>query len=364
MRKFFLPILALVGLSAALWTWRQDQNPPPALEPLAPPAPSPFASYISAAGLVESSTANIAVATPSSGIVREVLVIPGQRVSAGQPLFRLDDADLRAALARQQLEVELATQRLHKLELGPRPEEVASQQAQVQQATVALDDARRQLQLRRQVADPRAISAEELLQQEVSVRAREQQLLLARKQLELLAAGAWQPDLAIARTDLAQAQRQLFQTQLELDRLTVRAPISGEVLQLNIHKGEMAASTPNSPPPVVLGQTNKLHIRAEVDENDAWRVDPSRPAVAFLRARRDISTSLRFVRLEPYVIPKKNLTGESAERVDTRVLPVIYELQSPALRLFVGQQLDVFIDAPPAHLPATTTPASRTEQGS
>jgi HlyD family secretion protein len=45
------------------------------------------------------------------------------------------------------------------------------------------------------------------------------------------------------------------------------------------------------------------------------------------------------------VIPKKSLTGDTTERVDTRVLQVIYEFD-PTGRppLFVGQQVEVFID--------------------
>jgi HlyD family secretion protein len=54
---------------------------------------------------------------------------------------------------------------------------------------------------------------------------------------------------------------------------------------------------------------------------------------------------LKFVRIEPYVIPKKSLTGDNTERVDTRVLQVIYAVDGGNKRLFVGQQVDVFIDA-------------------
>jgi len=82
-----------------------------------------------------------------------------------------------------------------------------------------------------------------------------------------------------------------------------------------------------------------------VDENDAWRVRAGAPAVAFLRGNREIKTSLKFVRFEPYVVPKKSLTGDSIERVDTRVLQVIYRIEHRDLPIFAGQQMDVFIEA-------------------
>ena len=69
------------------------------------------------------------------------------------------------------------------------------------------------------------------------------------------------------------------------------------------------------------------------------------PAVAFLRGNRQIKTSLKFVRFEPYVVPKKSLTGDSIERVDTRVLQVIYSIEHSGLPIFAGQQMDVFIEA-------------------
>jgi HlyD family secretion protein len=56
---------------------------------------------------------------------------------------------------------------------------------------------------------------------------------------------------------------------------------------------------------------------------------------------------LECVRVEPYVIPKKSLTGDNTERVDTRVLQVIYAVKGAKQSLFVGQQVDVFIDEAP-----------------
>jgi hypothetical protein len=53
---------------------------------------------------------------------------------------------------------------------------------------------------------------------------------------------------------------------------------------------------------------------------------------------------LEFVRFEPYVIPKKSLTGDSTERVDTRVLQVIYRIRDGEPSVYVGQQMDVYID--------------------
>ena len=67
-------------------------------------------------------------------------------------------------------------------------------------------------------------------------------------------------------------------------------------------------------------------------------------ATGHVRGNADLKAPLQFVRIEPFVVPKRSLTGDSTERVDTRVLQIIYRVERDDMPLFVGQQLDVFID--------------------
>src|SRR6185436_8548510 len=106
-----------------------------------------------------------------------------------------------------------------------------------------------------------------------------------------------------------------------------------------------AQAGPLGTPLIVLGDTRRMHVRVDVDENDAWRIRPDAAAEASLRGNSSLKTPLTFVRIEPYVIPKRSLTGESTERVDTRVLQVLYKFPRAALPVYVGQQMDVFIEA-------------------
>ena len=98
---------------------------------------------------------------------------------------------------------------------------------------------------------------------------------------------------------------------------------------------------------MLLGNVEPLHVRVDIDENDAWRVRPEAPAVAFMRGNREIKAPLQCVRFEPYIVPKKSLTGDTTARVDTRVLQVLYRFHRGDLPVYVGQQMDVFIEAPP-----------------
>jgi hypothetical protein len=106
----------------------------------------------------------------------------------------------------------------------------------------------------------------------------------------------------------------------------------------------------------VLGSLDELLVRIDIDENEAWRVEKGARATASLRGNSSRRADLVFVRIEPYVIPKRSLTGLSTERVDTRVLQVIYSMRADALNAFPGQQVDVFIEAAQRNAEATLAP--------
>jgi hypothetical protein len=138
----------------------------------------------------------------------------------------------------------------------------------------------------------------------------------------------------------------------EIERSTVRAPLDAAVLQVKLRVGEFAPAGPTSTPLIVLGRVKPLHVRVDVDEQEAWRVCGGAPATGHIRGNTQVKTPLAFVRFEPYVTPKKSLTGDNTERVDTRVLQVIYRVESDDVPLYVGQQLDVFIEAACSRNPA------------
>ena len=136
---------------------------------------------------------------------------------------------------------------------------------------------------------------------------------------------------------------------LLIERLTIRAPRVGTIIQVNVRAGEYAATSPKTPA-MILGETDRLQVRADIDEQNATRIRAGQAAFAYLKGDPTITFPLEFVRIEPYVIPKVSLTGSSTERVDTRVLQIIYSLTRPTdPPLYVGQQVDVFIEAPDCH---------------
>jgi len=343
-RKYLFPILAVAGLAFALWMAKQSAKTVPPAKAVADPARSPFVDKISGSGIVEASTRNISIGSHVPGIVATVFVRVGQRVKSGDPLFALDDRKHKADLAVKEAALQEAKSRLSKLRQAPRAEELPPALARVKEAEAILEDMRQQLQIATKVKDPRAISLEDLNKRRFAVEAAEARLIQARADLSLLQAGSWKPDIDVAGANVASAESEVKAARVEIDRLTVRAPVDGEILQVNIRPGEFAPSGVTLEPLILLGNLDVLHVRVDIDENDAWRYLPETPAVAYIRGNSQFKTDLKFEYVESYVVPKRSLTGDSTERVDTRVMQVVYSFERGKLPVYPGQIMDVYID--------------------
>lgn len=345
--KFVLPAVAAIGVLYAVVHAVKSQHTPPTPPPPVEPARSPFTKTVAATGLIEPRTENIAIGSHVSGILEQVFVKVGQRVKVGDVLFRVDDRALQAELATRKATLLASLAKLEKHQKMPRPEELPPATAKVREAEANLNWERDQLQRARRLFSGRALAEEEMTRREQAFRMAEQQLVRVQADFDLLKAGAWAPDLAIAMAEVEQSKAHLLQTQTELARLRMQASVDGEVLQVNVRPGEFVSAAAGKSL-IVLGDVHDLHLRVDIDEHDIFRFDPARPAHAMVRGNIQQKVELKFVRVEPYVIPKKSLTGDTSERVDTRVLQVIYALtpsDKSSTRLYVGQQMDVYIEA-------------------
>jgi HlyD family secretion protein len=346
--RYVIPLLAIAGLCFGIFMVIQGAREVKPAPPLQPPPKSPYTQFIAASGLVEASTENIAIGSPVGDVVTSVAVKVGDKVKTGDPLFTLDDRTLRAEFLIQKAQVVEAQAQLTKLKSSPRPEEIPPLEARVKEEEANLAQINALLEMWEAVKDPRAISKEEITRRRTQVTIAQARVSSAKASLDLLKAGSWKEDIKVAQSRLEAAQAQVDAIQLRLDRLTVRAPKDGQVLQLNIRPGEFASAGLLTKPLVVMGGTTILHVRADIDENDAWRFSKDAKAIGYARGNRTISTPLTYVYTEPLVVPKKSLTGESTERVDTRVLQVLYSFDPAKVNLYVGQQVDLFIESVPA----------------
>jgi multidrug efflux pump subunit AcrA (membrane-fusion protein) len=375
LRLIALPILAAGGFAlTAVAVARFNTAPKTGPEPVAPPS-IPFPERVAGVGIIEPSSETILIGAQVGGVVTKVFVEEGARVAAGAPLVEIDprDADARVATARATVETvraqasasaaraDAAKARIAELKVKPRAEDVAESLAVVEARRASVADARGRLDRLIRVTD-RGTTANEQPTLEAAVAIAVAQLAEAEAKLVRVKAGAYPEEMAVAEGDaraaaadaaaaqaqLGVAESQLRETEVAREMLVVRAPIAGTVLKLDAHVGEYKATGPNSTALMRLGDISTLHVRTDIDELDSWRFDRAGKAVATIRGGSRMQVSLRFVRIVPDVQPKKTLTGENAERIDTRVMQVIYAVENPPAFLQPGMLVDVAVAAKPA----------------
>ncbi len=283
--------LALAGMAYAGMLVLRLSAQDPVLPPPHAPTTTPFTNSVAAAGIVEAQGENLSLGVPVAGLVTAVYARVWDNVQPGQPLLQLDDRELRASL------------------IGQRARVLVAEAAEARQ--------RGMLARLEKVADSRAIIREELETR--------------------------RSDVQVAQAELAFACATVAQTEALIERLTIRAPRAATVLQLNTRPGEFVMPGA-ARPPMLLGDLSYFQIRADIDEQVAPRVRPGMKAVGFLKGDTQKPIQLEFVRIEPFIVPKTSLTGSSIERVDTRVLQLIYRCQmADENAIYVGQQIDLYL---------------------
>lgn len=296
-RKYLLPILSFAGLLFAVFMVIYGMRKPPVPPIEFPPPIPPYKHYVAGAGTVEAASRDISIGTPFNELVTEIFVKVGDFVREGTPLFHLDTRDLEARLkeAKERLNV----------------------------AKTNFDDQEKQFTLYQSLRDKRAVSENEFNQRFYAAEG--------------------------ARNELEEAAAAVDVIATNIERSIIRAPIDGQVLQVNIRIGEVVERNPfDLKAHVLFGSIFPLHIRVDIDEDDAWRIVPEEPAIAYVRGNSSICVPLKFLYIEPFILPKQVLTGDNSERVDTRVLQVLYAFERDDLPIYVGQVMDVYIKGLPS----------------
>lgn len=293
-------IIAGIGIIAAISITNYPPPAPDVTVMYSPPASNPYKQAVAASGLVEAYDDNIFIGVQVEGIIQDVLCKVGDKVQKGQLLFAVDDSVQKTAVSQAKASITVAQAQLEK------------NKSQLSRLTA--------------IKDIRAISQEDLRNKE--------------------------HDVTIAQANLKAAQAELEKAQSLLNQTKTYAPKDGFILKMDLRDGEFASfypttvSSPNDAP-VIIGQLNKLQVRADIDEYNAFRIRANQEAVAYTKGVAQVPLKLTFVRVEPYCVPKKSLTAAADERVDTRVLQVIYSFDRVEnFPIYVGQQVDIFINAP------------------
>lgn len=331
-RRYGIVLLAVAGLAAAVAVVVRGNRTVPAPGAPVAAAVAPFPSYIFGAGIVEAGTENITIGTPVAGIVTDIYVTRGQPVTRGAPLFRIDARDVEAQLIPARAAVTEAEARVP----------VARAHIHEAQATLARSEYR--LKAGEGLTVGTSITEEDIANRRFDVAVDRAALASAAAEFDHVTSA-----VATARGRVAQLER-------EVALRTVRAPVPGRILRMPIHLGEYAQAGALTVPLILLGGDTRLHVRVDINEADAWRFQPCASAVASLRGNPAIKAPLQYVRTDLDVVPQQVLTGDATQRTDARVLQVIYAFDRGSRPVYVGQLMDVFIEATSA---ADTTAGPR-----
>ncbi len=351
---FALSILGVLAAIVAAYVFGIERKAqPPAFAPVS----SPYESAIYANGIIESdqsSGSNINIYPEVSGPITKVLVREGQEVSAGDPLFVIDDSVQRAVTEQLRLQAEASLALLNELKAQPRPETLAVAEAQVGLADANLKAVRDQDDKDHASydIDPKSISKDALDTADDAVRQAASSLDVARKQFDLTKAGAWSYDIANQEGQY-EALRQAYEAaNALLVKYSVKAPIAGVVLSVYAATGSYVSPQGAYDPYtqafdqlVIMGPPQDyLAVRCFVDEIMVSRLPSKWHITAQMSiAGTDIKVPLEFVRVQPYVSPKIELSNQRQEKVDLRVLPVLFRFQKQDIPVYPGQLVDVYI---------------------
>ncbi|MGD0586723.1 MAG: biotin/lipoyl-binding protein [Oryzomonas sp.] len=359
MRNKVIFILAVIGLVAGLVSAYifgiEKKNQPPVFNP----ASNPYGKGIYANGIIESSQSNgsnINIFPEVSGTITKILATEGQNVRQGMPLIVIDDSVQRATTEQQKSQAEAARALLEELRAQPRKETLEIAKAQVDNASAGLKNAKDQLDKQRESyeLDPKSVSKDVLDNAENAVKVAKTNLEVVRKQYELTKAGAWIYDIRNQERQYKALTEAYRSANALLNKYVIKAPADGVVLSINTAVGSYISAqgtydtyTQGFDPVLVMGSTQDyLGVRCYIDEILVHRLPQSAQITAkmFIRGT-DVNIPLEYVRAQPYVSPKIELSNQRTERVDVRVLPVLFRFAKPKnVALYPGQLVDVYIN--------------------
>ena len=317
------------------------RKPAPAVA-AAPLAQKPAIRAVVAPGRVEPVSEEIRIGSELNGKLREVPVSEGERIRKGQTIAVLENGDYVARVARAEAVVAQREAAERRLVNGSRMEERREAEATVDEARAVLENAKADLNRRTELFRSGDISRADLDRHQREVSVAQARLEAAVQRRDLVERSTRDEDLASARADLAQARAELAEARALLEKTIIRAPLHGIVLRKHRRTGESITDQPGDPI-LTLADDSVLRVRVDVDEADVARVRVGQTAYITAEAYGERRFTGKVIRLGE-ILGRKNIrTDEPTERVDSKILETLVEL-NPGQRLPSGLRVDTYIE--------------------
>ena len=212
-----------------------------AAQPSSTALPTPGKIALESRGYIMPSK-QILVSPKVSGMIVELNIAEGKRVSKGDVLAVIESTEYQSEFDRQTALLSAANQRLLELESGTRPEEVSQAEADLAQAQTQLEEDERQYKLQLQLKKQNAGTETALTQSEATFESQQKRVERSRLALALLRQGARAERVEIARAEVKEVQADLSRAAWRLGNCIIKAPITGTILRKNSEEGNIVNS--------------------------------------------------------------------------------------------------------------------------
>ena len=298
---------------------------------------------IAGPGRVEPSSEDIKIGSELSGRLKVVNVEEGDAIQRGQVLAELENADYRAQVESARASVTAKEAVLRKVINGARRQERDEAWSSVSEANAVMENAKSELRRRHELFSAGVVSREELERYAREADVAQAKYEAAVQQHALVDDRAREEDQSLAEADLKLAQAQLDEAQARYDKTFIRSPIDGSVLRKHHRSGESVSNSSTVPDPVLtIGDRKTLRVRVDVDETDVSKVSIGQRAYVTADAFGKRKFWGHVVRVGQQLGPKNVRTDEPTEKVDTKILETLVELD-PGSHLPDGLRVDAFI---------------------
>jgi HlyD family secretion protein len=302
----------------------------------------PEGNFIAGNGIVEPMDRETKVSAHVQGRIAAILVNEGSTVEKGTALVQLDNDAERAAVDAAEGEVGVANAEYARAARGLRREDVDAVVADTDSTKARASISTASLERIESLAKNGSATPDELDRARNQATADKSAVLAAEARKRAALAGGRAEDVMVAAARVKSAIARREQAKATLERLTVRAPIAGRILQIRSRAGEYF-NPQGAEPLVIMGDTSKLRVRMDVDERDISRVSVGSAAFATVISLPGKRFSGHVVEIGKRMGRKNIRTDDPVERIDTKILEVVFELDAPE-GLLTGLRVTSYIE--------------------
>jgi HlyD family secretion protein len=304
-------------------------------------ASAPPAANLSGNGVIEPRAVETKVGAGLAGKIALVIAVEGTAVKAGDPLLEMDSTVEKAALAAAAADVEAARAQLARAVRGSRAEDIKAALADADTAQARADLSKGVADRIAKVAEGGGATVDELDRAKRQASADEAAARASDARRQGVLAGSRREDIMLARAQLTAAEARRSQAAAVAERLIVRAPIDGTVLQVKVRAGEFYQ--PGNEALVVIGDVSEIRARMDVDERDIGKVYVGATATIRANAFPGVEFNGKIAEVARRMGRKNVRTDDPTERNDTKILEIVIVIDKPA-GLVVGQRVTCYVN--------------------